>query len=473
MADVDLHRPRHRKPETGSAPWSVVPKRSETAPPQRLPLLLEDLIDAFGGASGRHVNPAARGWWTPQRAMLVTALVFLACGFLTKANCIQGGVGENGLIQLNWSGNRQFVSACYTDAIPAYEPGANFAHYLSFPVVTAGILWLLSLFTGLLYPAVSGIPGVPPLPEVGLFFILVALVLAGAWVWCVWMLADLLPGLPGVGYLIAASPIVAVHAFSNVDLLAVAASISMVWFVQRERFAVAGVFLGIGVAVKLWPVVLLLPVVLVAVRERTKLRAVMLLVAATAGTWLVLNLPLIMATPQQWARFYQQLGARSAEWTSIYAIVARSAIPGTGIFGSPMALNVMNFGALVVAAVIVVVLALRASSTPSLAELCFVTLALFLLVNKVWSPQYSLWLLPFAVLVFAPRWWKYWYLLLGWAVVEVLVWLLVMWHMLGEENLGIPHQFLDVMLVVRALIIVGLVLACVREWNAKKVKTNA
>ena len=45
----------------------------------------------------------------------------------------------------------------------------------------------------------------------------------------------------------------------------------------------------------------------------------------------------------------------------------------------------------------------RAPSTPRLAQLGFLVVAGFLLVNKVYSPQYVLWLLPLAVLA-RPRW---------------------------------------------------------------------
>ena len=46
----------------------------------------------------------------------------------------------------------------------------------------------------------------------------------------------------------------------------------------------------------------------------------------------------------------------------------------------------------------VLVLGLSAPATPRLAQLGFLVVAGFLLVNKVYSPQYVLWLLPLAVL---------------------------------------------------------------------------
>ncbi|MGV7835601.1 hypothetical protein PJM48_29075, partial [Mycobacterium kansasii] len=41
--------------------------------------------------------------------------------------------------------------------------------------------------------------------------------------------------------------------------------------------------------------------------------------------------------------------------------------------------------------------ALTAPRRPRVAQLAFLVVAVFLLTNKVWSPQFSLWLVPLAV----------------------------------------------------------------------------
>jgi hypothetical protein len=60
-------------------------------------------------------------------------------------------------------------------------------------------------------------------------------------------------------------------------------------------------------------------------------------------------------------------------------------------------------------------LALAAPRRPRLPQLCFLLLAAFLILNKVWSPQYVIWLVPLAVLS-RPRYWG-WYAV--WQLAEI------------------------------------------------------
>jgi len=61
-------------------------------------------------------------------------------------------------------------------------------------------------------------------------------------------------------------------------------------------------------------------------------------------------------------------------------------------------LNEMSAAALIVAFAAIALLALAAPRRPRLPQVCFLLLAAFLMTNKVWSPQYVIWLVPLAVL---------------------------------------------------------------------------
>ena len=74
-------------------------------------------------------------------------------------------------------------------------------------------------------------------------------------------------------------------------------------------------------------------------------------------------------------------------------------------------------------------IALRAPEKPRLAQLAFLTVAAFLLTTKVWSPQYSLWLVPLLALA-RPRW----RLALIWQFTEIAVWIgTLLWLLSGTD----------------------------------------
>jgi len=85
-------------------------------------------------------------------------------------------------------------------------------------------------------------------------------------------------------------------------------------------------------------------------------------------------------------------------------------------------------------------------------------IAAFLLTNEVWSPQYSLWLLPLAVLAL-PRWRP----LLLWQASEAVVWVLLMLSFAGEANKGLSvYPFINAALVRDAMVLI-LVFLVVRD----------
>jgi hypothetical protein len=117
------------------------------------------------------------------------------------------------------------------------------------------------------------------------------------------------------------------------------------------------------------------------------------------------NLPIAIAAPAGWERFYQLSSDRGADWGSIWYFfqterVALVGAPGLG------QLNLMSLLAFAAGCVLIAVLALAAPRRPRVPQLFFLILAVFLMSNKVWSPQYVIWLVPLAVLA-RPRLWSY------------------------------------------------------------------
>lgn len=94
-------------------------------------------------------------------------------------------------------------------------------------------------------------------------------------------------------------------------------------------------------------------------------------------------------------------------------------------------LNTVSLVAFLVLVAGIVALAVTAPQRPRLPQLAFLTVAAFLLTNKVFSPQYVLWLLPLAALA-RPRWRAF----LVWQATEALVLLTRFLHFVHNDTDG-------------------------------------
>jgi len=106
-------------------------------------------------------------------------------------------------------------------------------------------------------------------------------------------------------------------------------------------------------------------------------------------------------------------------------------------------------------------IAMAAPRRPRLAQLCFLVICAFLLVNKVWSPQYSLWLVPLAALAI-PQWKP----VLAWMMLDALLWAPRMAYYLGPDHRGLPVEpFLGAVLIRDAAVLLLVVLVLRAIWR--------
>jgi uncharacterized membrane protein len=433
-----------------------------------------------GGPLGRHALVGRSRFWTPLRVVLLMAAAVLALGFLGKANCLQQYSTPDGP-QLDWRNDRQYVSMCYSDTVPLYDiegvaagkvpyrdpwiEGAGTAdekvRYMEYPVLTGFFQYANARITdGWLWLA-QRLPLPSALPVV-IYFDVSAVWLAMAWLVAVWGVYALRRTRPWDAALVALSPLVVVHAFTNFDTLAVACAVGGLVAFARRRPVLAGVLLGVGGAFKLFPLFLLLPVLLIALRRREPATGLRTVVAGCASAVLI-NLPVALAWPTGWWEFFRLNQTRPADPDSLYFVV--SYFTGWAGFDGPLAagrsptvLNLVTEGLFVICCVGVALLAWKAPQPPRLASLAFLVMASFLVVNKVWSPQYSLWLVPLAVLAL-PRW----RLLPAWMFVDALVWVPRMFYYVGPSRKGLPPDWFLGTVVVRDAMVVLLMVLVVRS----------
>ena len=188
----------------------------------------------------------------------------LALSWLGKAPCLQQYEGDGGP-QLDWRNSRQYVAMCYTDSVPLYgihnlDDGAlpyrdswvqdagtprEQVRYMEYPVLTGLFQWANARLTEQWLRAAAVLPLPTALPVV-VYVDHIAVWLALAWLIVVWAVVRLRPSRPWDAALVALSPLVAVHAFTNYDTLAVAAATTGLLALARGRPWLAGVLLGVG-----------------------------------------------------------------------------------------------------------------------------------------------------------------------------------------------------------------------------------
>jgi uncharacterized membrane protein len=176
-----------------------------------------------------------------------------------------------------------------------------------------------------------------------------------------------------------------------------------------RRTVLAGVLLGLAVATKFYPVLFFGPLLLLCVRAG-RMRAFWTTTAAAAVAWLAVNLPVAFAAPSGWARFYTLSKNRPADWGSVWYFFETEHWPFVGSLTGG-SLNLFSAAAFAAGCVVIGALIFTAPRRPRVPQVFFLVLAVFLLSNKVWSPQYVIWLVPLVVLA-RPRLW-------AWQVAEV------------------------------------------------------
>lgn len=365
--------------------------------------------ERLGGPAGRRVE-ATRRWWTPVRVTLAVSVLTLTLGVVTKAPCRVDGWAERS--------RDVWLGMCYSDVPYLFRErglAAGELPYvdvpLEYPVLTGAVMIVTAVAARALRWMVEPDVADPALVASGYFFDLTALLMAVAALVTVVAVARTVPRRPWDGLLVAAAPVLLLTATINWDLLAVALASTAILAWTRERPWTAGALIGLGAAAKLFPVLLLGPLLLVSLRRRPLadgLTEYARALAAAAIAWAVVNLPAYLAAPDGWRFFWEFNDERGAEFGSPWYALALIDRPLDGD------LNILIWWLLIGGFAVIALLGLVAPQPPRMAQLAFLTVAVFVLANKVWSPQYALWLLPLAVLA-RPRWRD----LLLWQAAEV------------------------------------------------------
>ena len=312
------------------------------------------------------------------KSILLLALLAALFSFAKFQHCVNTGFGAPD----------NYVHACYSDLSALYGargldhhqwPYSSATNSVEYPPLTGVIMWATALIN-------------PNVHSYNDYFYINAILLALLFIGSAYLLARMKPKF---WYLLPLSPVVVAALFINWDMWAVLAALGSIALFDRRRFNWSAIILGIAIASKFYPIVLLAPVALVFLKRReiTKLALYLL---TTFISWLLINLPFALLTWDGWIRFFTLNKSRQADLGSFYYAM-QLAYPSVHL-PSINNLSIALFIILTALAAIYFYFLAPDSFLQTLAIPAFAFVAIFTTTSKVYSPQYVLWLTPLGIL---------------------------------------------------------------------------
>jgi hypothetical protein len=398
---------------------------------------------------------------------LTAALVTAALGVLStlwKAACTGGPLLEHGVTTL---GLRAYGSRlCYSDLLVLWQYRELADHaapyagaYTADGQITGGVIE---------YPVLGGLflwlTGLPADTD-GVFIIITGLVLTAAAVAGTLVLYTLVGAR---AYLWAAAPAIAVYTAYNIDVLPAVATIVAIavvawrglsWGPVPRAYAAAAV-LGIGGALKIYPLMFALPIALWAALSVSPTRRLVMrwgalvgVLATAAGVMVLVNLPFALMSWEGWLASFRFQSVRRIDDNSMALWWWVPHLLGFDVSDRTAALTLVAAAATAAALVAATVVGLRITRDEGVFPWLAVSasfLAAFMLLNKVNSPQYIVWLLPFFVLLRVRVRWVLLYFLVDLAIFFAYFRPFALWAD------GLPTAGLPALLALGILVRAGL-----------------
>ena len=288
----------------------------------------------------------------------------------------------------DWASPDNYVHACYTD-IPALfserSLDTNTFPYLSptnsieYPPVIGLGNWLISFIT----PSENSFRSffdINALIIIVLFFISATIVRKIS---------------PTYQYIFPLAPAVIASLFINWDMWAVVSTLLAIYYFDKKKYEVSGIWLGVSIATKFFPIVLLLPVAIIFYRS-SQIQLFYRYLFTTALFWSAINIPIALIHFDGWWRFFKLNLERGADFGSIWFALS---LLDVNVPYLDLIYPLISIGFFIGLAFYL----LKLAKLPNLAAVALFALVIFTTVGKVYSPQYVLWLTPLAVIALQNR----------------------------------------------------------------------
>ena len=286
----------------------------------------------------------------------------------------------------SWQSPDQYVHACYSDipalygergldkGVWAYSSGDESVEY---PVIQGAIMWA----TAKVIPA-----------GVNNYFYGSALLLALLFIFISLLVFKMKPEF---SYLLPLAPAAIASMYINWDLWAIATMLLAIYWFDRKAELASAIALGIAISTKFLPVFLLIPIAIIFFRQE-KMAKFVKYAAITLTTFVAINLPVALTTPEGWWRFYDLNLNRGSDWGSLWYALSNLGLDLTHQ-------NYLSVLLLAIGLTSLAIYLLQLRTPPQLAQIALFVMIIVMAVSKVYSPQYVLWLTPLAVIALADK----------------------------------------------------------------------
>jgi uncharacterized membrane protein len=374
---------------------------------------------------------------TTARNVILIALLASFFSFIKFNHCVSIG----------WSQPGTDIHACYSDISALYnDRGLNthkwpfsgaIENVVEYPALQGVAMWATSLFVlddikGFYYISIAFI--------IALFLISALIVFRIA---------------PNRSFLYAIAPTGIAALFINWDMWAIPTMLLAIYCFDKKRYTESALILAVSVATKFFPLALLLPIAIIFIRKREIIKLVHYF-ATTIVTVIAINIPFAVISKDGWWRFFDLNIHRTSDWGSLWLGLEFSDI-------RIPSLNVFTILFLLVAIVVVALYMLSTVETLTLAQSAIFAMSIVMIVGKVYSPQYVLWLAPLVVIAIKsdsviPFFW-------GWQITEIIYHLAIWLHLAGlnlDQPL-IPQSFYVDSIFIRIAGLLAIAVALARQ----------
>ncbi|MCY0898434.1 MAG: glycosyltransferase 87 family protein [Firmicutes bacterium] len=286
---------------------------------------------------------------------------------------------RHGLLLVNRYNAWSYRNLAYSDIVKLYQTRFLYLHLvpyihnrIEYPVITGLFMTLAALGHGIqLYFFVTFV-----------IFWLIALMIY-------WLLERLIPE---TAVFFGLLPLLLVYGLLNWDLLGIAFMVLGYFTYQRQHYVASAIWFALGVFAKLFPV-FFLPFIVADLWRRRETRTLGRMVITFLAAAVVINGPFAVGNFANWSYFFTYNAGRGLG-ADIYA--------NEWIHGITIAQA--NVFSLVVVVLTVLFLMWRVYRGGRVVDAAALSFAVFLFVNKVYSPQYTLWLFVLAIMAEWPVW---------------------------------------------------------------------